>query len=416
MSEKFLRSGISRGLSENGKVDREKNVIFGYAVMTKGFVKDMRGWEIDDDTLDQIVQAGNSLKMGVKARFGHPNMSSTAFGTLLGRSKNFRKEGNIVRADLHLSETAFNTPSGDLGTYVLDMAENEPDMFGSSVVLTDFSFEYRLEKDGTRKKDKQGNDLPPLLRVKKISASDIVDEPAANNGMFAKQFFSESVMPSAEMTEFLDKFLSSEDAVQNVISFLTRYSSNRDHIDGSELGNNKNQSQEDNNMDLKTLTLEKLEAENPELVQQIREAAMASDSEDGQQELNQALSAARNEGFKAGQAEAVAKERERVLGILAFTKQKELSAYTHVAEQCIKDGDSEATSELKIKDARLADLEKNANAPVNPGDGNDLGSQDDPHGIKAQTDYEKHLSRAKAYKKEHNCSITEALKKTASEK
>jgi len=411
MEERFLRTGIAKGLSKNGRVDREENIIYGYSVMEKGFVKDFRGWEIDDDTLDQVVKSGNAIKAGAKSRFGHPNMSGTAFGTFLGRAKNFRKDGDVVRADLHLSETSFSTPNGDLGTYVLNMAENEPEMFGTSLVLRDFSFEYRLEKDGTRKKDKQGNDCPPLLRVKSLAASDVVDSPAATNGMFATQFFNNSVKPSAEMTEFLDKFLASDDAVDKVLSFLTRYKTNRDEIDEDlEVTQEKKIKQGVDDMDLKTITLEQLQAGNPDLFKQIQDAAKSSENKD----KLQAISAAKAEGKAEGVNEATSKERARVLGILAFTKVKELSAYGAVAEKCITDGDTVAKAELAIKDARLADLEKGANKPIASGDGNALEG-----GVgtgKAKTSHEEHLDRGRAYQAEHKCSLEAAMKATADKK
>ena len=34
-----------------------------------------------------------------------------------------------------VTDSAFRTPEGDLGNYVMDMAENDPDMFGMSVVI-----------------------------------------------------------------------------------------------------------------------------------------------------------------------------------------------------------------------------------------------------------------------------------------
>src|SRR3989338_3036975 len=104
MKRELLRTEIARGIKQGFGVDREKGVIRGFAVMTKGFVNDARGWEIDETTLDQVIQAGNHLTIGLKSRFGHPMMSSEALGTFLGRVRNFGKEGEVVRAEEHTSE------------------------------------------------------------------------------------------------------------------------------------------------------------------------------------------------------------------------------------------------------------------------------------------------------------------------
>ena len=91
----FFRTDVVR--SKNIRVDENTDVISGFAVVTKGVTKDARG-EFDDAALDRIVELGNKSRIGIKSRFGHPNMSSTALGTFLGRVKNFRRDGDIVRA------------------------------------------------------------------------------------------------------------------------------------------------------------------------------------------------------------------------------------------------------------------------------------------------------------------------------
>jgi hypothetical protein len=230
----FFRSSIaqgietgSKGVDRGKKHDKGKGVIYGYAVITKGKLneQDIRKWEMDDISLNQIVDLGNKTEIGIKSRFGHPNMSGEALGTFLGRAKNFRRDGDAVRADLYFDETAYKTPSGDLAAYVLDLAENDPDSFGTSIVFS-ADMEYRIEKDGARKKDAKGKELPALVRFKTLLGSDVVDDPAATSGMFGK-FFNESVELSAKATEFLDRLLCNPDAVERVMSFLGRYRENR---------------------------------------------------------------------------------------------------------------------------------------------------------------------------------------------
>lgn len=231
MTEELFRGDISKGLSE-GKagVDRENGIIRGFAVISKGEAKG-HGIEIDETSLDQVVEFGNQAKIGIKSRFGHPAMSSDALGTFLGRAKNFRKDGNVDRADLHIDKSAYETPNGNLADYVMTLAEEDPNAFGSSIVF-EGKREPRLNNDSTVKKDKDGNEMLPLVRFTKLLGVDAVDNPAANKGMFGAQFFSDSVMPSAEMAKFLDKFLQDPSAIEKTVKFLQRYSAVKE--DGGE--------------------------------------------------------------------------------------------------------------------------------------------------------------------------------------
>ena len=80
----FLRSDVIKGVTAV-----KEEILLGVAVVTKGVTHDRRG-EFNEESLDTVVSFGNESTFGVKSRFGHPNMSSTALGTFLGRFKNFR--------------------------------------------------------------------------------------------------------------------------------------------------------------------------------------------------------------------------------------------------------------------------------------------------------------------------------------
>ena len=338
MKRELLRTEIARGIKKGFGVDREKRIIRGFAVMSKGFVKDQRGWEIDDATLDQIVRAGNSMNAGLKSRFGHPMMSSEALGTFLGRVKNFGKEGDVVRADLHFDPSAHNTPDGDLATYVMDLAENDPEAFGASVVLLEYDLEEQFEADGkTPKKDANGNSLPERLRVGKLSSVDVVDEPAANEGFFGK-FFPDNVKLSAGFASFLDIFVQDAEAVKKAISFLRRYENERQKTNEKEV-----------EMDLKNLTLEVFKAERPDLVE-----ALSKESKD------------------AGLSEGASSERKRVLGILSKAELPEYQNMRALAKTSIENGDGSDVAEGKFKDQRIKDLETQAPKTPGPGDGDQV--------------------------------------------
>jgi len=160
-------------------------------------------------------------------------MCSTALGTFLGRAKNFRqgvtlrdgKEEEVSLADIFLSNSAKETPQGDLHNYVMDMAENEADMFGTSIVFTPGALYKRnpegnkvyqhvrysmdgcevwyTHEDGTKLSDKEEEELSEetFVECDELHADDIVDEPAANDGLFSK--FSGETM-AGQITEFLD--------------------------------------------------------------------------------------------------------------------------------------------------------------------------------------------------------------------
>ena len=201
--QRWFRADVARGIElKEGKpsVDRENGVIYGYSVLTKGPALG-HGLDIDDTTLGQVVELGNQAKIGIKARFDHPNASNTSMGTFLGRTKNFRQVGDRVIGDLYLSESAKEAPQGDLYTYVLGLAERDPQAFGASIVFEGKS-EFQLEEDGTRKKDAQGKPLPALARIEKLLASDIVDEPAANAG----GLFSQEHSLASKITAFLNRW------------------------------------------------------------------------------------------------------------------------------------------------------------------------------------------------------------------
>lgn len=186
---RWFRADVCRGIElKEGKpsVDREKGIITGYAVITKGPALG-HNMTIDDQTLNQVVELGNQAKLGIKSRFDHPSASNTSMGTFLGRTKNFRRSGDRVLGDLYLSESAKEAPQGDLYHYVLGLAERDPQAFGASIVFEGKS-EFVMNEDGTRKADESGKPLPALARIEALLASDVVDEPAANpDGLFSVQ-------------------------------------------------------------------------------------------------------------------------------------------------------------------------------------------------------------------------------------
>jgi hypothetical protein len=198
-------------------IDRELGIIQGVTIARIGPAKGHNGF-VDRSFLLQIVDNAASKPAGIKARFGHPNMCSQALGTYLGRFKNYSYTGDQVKADLHLDDTAKNTPSGDLYTYVLDMAEKNPDMFGASIVF-EIGESVFLEEDVDGEKIEK-----EYFRLKELRATDIVDEPAATDGLFsANTFPGIATQFLDENPEIMDLIFSKPDSI---IEFLSNYITN----------------------------------------------------------------------------------------------------------------------------------------------------------------------------------------------
>lgn len=177
-------------------VDRTAKVLRGYVVALAGPFKSRGRGEFDEKSLEMIAQIMNAKEKGIKSRFTHPDESNDGLGKFLGRARNARvatavatwdgqpREVPAVRADLHLDPSSFSTPTGNLGGYILDLAESDPDALSSSLVLR-VKQEHRIEKDGTPKTNEKGESLPPLWRPEAIHASDIVDTGDAVDGLLS---------------------------------------------------------------------------------------------------------------------------------------------------------------------------------------------------------------------------------------
>lgn len=205
----LLRATPARGLARNSRVDREAGdfeagLITGVAVVTRGEALGHDLW-LDEEFIAQVSRALREAgKLGVKSRFTHPGLSSDGLGKSLGRLTTSlfpEKSTEIVRGDLHISQSSHKSPEGDLGGYVMDMAEEDPQSFGMSIV---FERDVEAEEAFMRKNGGEGEDEDYWAtlsgfaspdkdnvkglrhaRLKHLRTSDAVDSPAANpNGIF----------------------------------------------------------------------------------------------------------------------------------------------------------------------------------------------------------------------------------------
>ncbi len=148
-------------------VDRANNVIRGAKVIQLGRVNDSRPFDVDEQTLEQVIEFGNRPNKGLKARYRHPRQGES-LGSHLGFWTNFRRDGDAVRADLTLAKSSFATPYGNLGGYVMELADEAPESFGLSLATLLDKAMFDSDSNG--------------LRFAKVKAVDVVGEPAATRG------------------------------------------------------------------------------------------------------------------------------------------------------------------------------------------------------------------------------------------
>lgn len=190
------------------QVDRENGIINNVQVIREGEARG-HGVHIDNEFITEVATQGNERKNGIKSRFNHPSMSAGALGTYLGQFRNFSVKGTSVYADLHLDDSAKRTPNGDLYNYVLDMAENAPHAFGNSISFEDDGEIYGYTEEGEKKtiweitegyeKEYKGK---YYIRLHYLHASDLVDDPAATDGLFSAKINSKAF--AVQITDFLD--------------------------------------------------------------------------------------------------------------------------------------------------------------------------------------------------------------------
>lgn len=194
-----LRSSAARGLakSDDLQIDRTggmfgAGIIRGLAVVTRGEALG-HGYWLDATFVEQtragLAALARSNGKGAKARFTHPGLSADGLGKMLGRVDNPRIEGDVLRGDLHIMEAAHNTPDGDLAEYVLDLAEQDPEAFGTSIVFkpnhgaaNKFNSEHQNADGVFQSPDTDNTGNLPHARLDRLQAVDCVDEPAANPG------------------------------------------------------------------------------------------------------------------------------------------------------------------------------------------------------------------------------------------
>ena len=196
-------------------IDEHTGVIKNVVLAREGIAKG-HGVHLDSTFIAKLVELGNGIEAGVKARFGHPNMCSDALGTYIGRFKNFRVIEDKAYADLHMDDVAKKSPKGDLYSYVFGMAKSNPDMFGNSIVFR--AGESRFEEEIGENEEVITKEYTSIVA---LMASDLVDTPAATESLFSED------LTASKVTEFLESNPEVEEILFNkpelIEQFLNRY-------------------------------------------------------------------------------------------------------------------------------------------------------------------------------------------------
>jgi hypothetical protein len=176
--------------SETLSVDAEAKTINGFVVAQGGPFRTAGRGAFDDRSLKAIVRLIKSDPQGLSSYYGHATAADPEqLGRFLGRASNPRietikvsrngqkMEVPAVLADLQLSPASFNTPTGDLGGYILKLAATDPRAFAASLTL-EAAKEHQLFR-GRQQLDEQGNPLPPIWRPLSLASIDIVSRGEA---------------------------------------------------------------------------------------------------------------------------------------------------------------------------------------------------------------------------------------------
>lgn len=414
------------------RVDYEAEKIYGYSVMTMGEALGHDMWA-DETTLQQIVDLGNTYPNGIKMRFTHPGISSDGMGKQVARATNFRLKKTQVLADMAFIEGAHQSPQGDLVDYLLVMADKDPDMFGTSVVISldieameEFEDDHRDEEGDFRSPDKKNRMNYPHIRVAELHASDVVDSPALNPG----GFFSQDAELPAKAEKFLDFLFNDGPAPvetlgdihpDRVKSFVENYlhrkgldnresdaysdsvdypeekgkDMTKENTSGAQTGGETGKEQQPPAFHSKDITLEFLKRERPELVTELEESAKK---------------AGFSEGLKKGKGDCV--EILQQLSEFDFGSDLANTMFGKVAEQMGSDENPEK-SIMKLCVDFTKELSKGSPRVPASKSSEESGAETTEHSKKDASvgRYEARDKLAKELQKEEKISYKEAMKR-----
>lgn len=166
-------------------VDFKTGVISGVAILTAGLATpaNMEAFRVDQTSLQQVCDLINADTNGARCRVTHPELAQGVFDglhddilCLVGRVKNARIDGNVLRGDVHLGTYAHSCPQGNMWDFLLTLADKDPAAIGMSCRL------------GISDLLDAGDGQAPLARFDSCRAVDFVGRPGGNrNGLLSAQ-------------------------------------------------------------------------------------------------------------------------------------------------------------------------------------------------------------------------------------
>lgn len=186
-------------ISTKEKIDADKGIIYGVSVITIGEAKGHDVF-VDEKSINQILQLAKQKPDGVKVKADH----GTGILAVTGKLTNFRKDGEKIRADLELMKSDENYDK------FLEMADKMPNEFGLSV-----STEAKSEEIDGKK----------FIRFVELESVDLVNNPAANNGLFsAKTKQPKSMIDKTELCKLLklDPEAATEQEIQTAFAEFSK--------------------------------------------------------------------------------------------------------------------------------------------------------------------------------------------------
>jgi hypothetical protein len=205
---------------EKGRVNFEDRIIHDVVLIEPNREASGHGIYVDQTMVNQVVSLGQeSGDVGHKAKFDHPSMCFSSMGSQLGRLKNFRlNDENKAIADLHVGKFTKDAPGGDMGKWLLGVADEDPDQVGFSIVFS--SAESKNYEPGEGDDANDPKFLYPHARIDSFYGADVVDEGAATSSLFQK----ETMLNNPEIiTEKIEKYFDSNpDLLGELMPLLTK--------------------------------------------------------------------------------------------------------------------------------------------------------------------------------------------------
>ena len=194
MTPKPSSKSYTLAIGPGYRVDRERGLLRGVALITGDREAKGHGFYIDQLTISgagaAVAARGGILKAGIR----HASLQDwVATGgdrilDLPGWFSSLAVKGNQLVGDMEFYDS-FKTAHPEDFAHLLEIAEKTPQLVGLSIEVSGYA--VFVAEDGTEYSERP-KDVPlkydglPALRVTDLSAAAFVDEPAANDGLFAR--------------------------------------------------------------------------------------------------------------------------------------------------------------------------------------------------------------------------------------